>query len=383
MDLERFRDSPAGRLVQATAGETTYWAFCPNPLPPALPLDAELVRTLSEADRALGELAGLGHTMPNPHLLIGPFLRHEAVLSSRIEGTVADLSDLYVYEAGPAVATDDSDVREVHNYVAALEYGLERLEELPISLRLIRELHECLMQGVRGERATPGEFRQVQNWIGARRCPLPEADFVPPPVPEMHEALDALERYIHSEDVYPPLIRLALIHYQFETIHPFLDGNGRIGRLLITLLLASWKLLPVPLLYLSAYFERRRETYYDLLLAVSERGDWPAWVRFFLLAVAEQARDAIRKARRLQELQNEWRARLRQKRITGLAVSITDLLFSNPVVAPNEVVERFHVSHQAAMQALRRLEKVGLVREASGRQRNRAYLAEEVVRLVE
>jgi Fic family protein len=342
-----------------------------------------LVRTLSEADRALGELAGLGHTMPNPHILIGPFLRQEAVLSSRIEGTVADLSDLYVYEAGPAAKSDDSDVREVHNYVAALEYGLERLDDLPISLRLIRELHEFLMQGVRGERATPGEFRQVQNWIGRRRCALPEADFVPPPVPEMHEALDALERYIHSEAVYPPLVRLALIHYQFETIHPFLDGNGRIGRLLITLLLASWKLLPVPLLYLSAYFERRRETYYDLFLSVSEQGDWSAWVHFFLLAVAEQSRDAIRKIRRLQDLQLEWRTRIRQKRITGLAVSIAEHLFSNPVIAPNEVVERFHVSHQAAMQALRRLEKVGLVHEASGRQRNRVYLAEEVVRIVE
>jgi len=383
MNLERFRESPAGRLVQAAAGETTYWAYCPHPLPPPLTLDAELVRTLSEADRALGELAGLGHTMPNPHLLIGPFLRHEAVLSSRIEGTVADLADLYVYEAGPGAAADDEDVREVYNYVAALEYGLERLAELPISLRLIRELHERLMEGVRGERATPGEFRAVQNWIGTRRCALPEADFVPPPVPEMHAALDALERYIHADDVYPPLIRLALIHYQFETIHPFLDGNGRIGRLLITLLLASWKLLPVPLLYLSAYFERRRETYYDLLLGVSERGEWGAWVRFFLLAVAEQARDAVRKARRLQDLQVEWRARLQRQRVTGLALTIAELLFSNPVVAPNEVVERFHVSHQAAMQALRRLEAAGLVREASGRQRNRAYLAEEIVRVVD
>lgn len=383
MNLERFRASPAGRLVQATAGETAYWAFYPNPLPPALVLDAELVRALSEADRALGELAGLGHTMPNPHLFIGPFLRHEAVLSSRIEGTVSDLSDLYVYEAGPGAAPDDADVREVHNYVAALEYGLERLAELPVSLRLIRELHERLMEGVRGERAAPGEFRSVQNWIGTRRCALPEAEFVPPPVPEMLAALDALERYIHGDDVYPPLIRLALIHYQFETIHPFLDGNGRIGRLLITLLLAAWKLLPVPLLYLSPYFERRRETYYDLLLAVSEHGAWPAWVRFFLQGVAEQARDAARKARRLQELQGEWRARLQRERVTGLALSIAELLFSNPVVAPNEVVERFRVSHQAAMQALRRLEKAGLVREASGRQRNRAYLAEEVVRIVE
>ncbi len=383
MNLERFRASPSGRLVQATAGETGYWAFCPNPLPPELPLDAALVGALSEADRAVGELAGLGRTMAHPTLFIGPFLRREAVLSSRIEGTTADLSDLYVYEAGPAATPDSSDVREVYNYVAALEYGLEQLGMRPIDLDLIRELHARLMQGVRGERATPGQFRQVQNWIGKRRCTLADADFVPPPVPEMLAALQELERYIQGADIYPPLVRLALIHYQFETIHPFLDGNGRIGRLLLSLLLVTWSLLPVPLLYLSAYFERYRAEYYDLLLGVSERGEWAPWVLFFLQGTAEQARDAIAKAKQLQDLQLAWRARLQQERVVGLALALADALFANPVIVPNDVVDRFHVSHQAAMQALRRLEQLGLVREASGRQRNRVYLAEGIVRIVE
>ena len=251
----------------------------PHPLPPELPFDAGLVNTLSDADRALGELAGLGRTLPNPQLLIAPFIRREAVLSSRIEGTQTDLTDLYAYEAGQLplfaglkMVPPESDVKEVTNYVRAMEYGLERLQTLPVSLRLIRELHGILMEGVRGDRATPGEFRRSQNWIGRPGCTLNEAEFVPPPVPEMHEALDAFEKYLHAGNTYPPLVRLAFIHYQFETIHPFLDGNGRIGRLLVTLLLVTWNLLPLPLLYLSAFFEQHRQAYYDLLRVVSEKG---------------------------------------------------------------------------------------------------------------
>ncbi len=278
MKLERFQNTPAGRLLQVGQDQTAYWAFAPNPLPPVLVWDAELVRVLSDADRALGELAGLGRTMPNPNLLIRPFIRREAVLSSRIEGTQADIADLYAYEAGqlplPGVkpAPPESDVREVLNYVHAMEYGLERIQTLPVSLRLLRELHERLLAGVRGDQATPGEFRRTQNWIGRPGCTLNDADFVPPPVAEMNAALDAFEKYLHAGNAYPPLVRLAVIHYQFEAIHPFLDGNGRIGRLLISLLLVHWNLLSLPLLYLSAFFERHRKDYYDLLFAVSERG---------------------------------------------------------------------------------------------------------------
>jgi Fic family protein len=221
-----------------------------------------LTRTLTDAVQALSELAGIGRAISNPHLLINPFIRREAVLSSRIEGTQADIADLYAYQVGQLPLANmpsppEADVKEVHNYVQALEYGLKRLETLPMSLRLIRELHARLMEGVRGEYATPGEFRRSQNWIGPANSNLNEAPFVPPPVPQMHEALNSLEEYLHRHDVtYPPLVRLAFVHYQFEAIHPFIDGNGRVGRLLISLLLVEWKLLPLPLLYLSAFFYR-------------------------------------------------------------------------------------------------------------------------------
>jgi Fic family protein len=224
--------------------------------------------------------------MPNPHLLIGPFMRREAVLSSRIEGTQADIVDLYAYEVGQLplpgmeLPPSEGDVREVLNYVHALEYGLERLNTLPVSLRLIRELHDRLLTGVRGEHATPGEFRRRQNWIGRPGCTLNEATFVPPPVPQMRNALDAFEKYLNSGDLHPPLVRLALAHYQFEAIHPFVDGNGRIGRLLISLLLVQWDLMPLPLLYLSAFFHRHRQDYYERLMAVSERDAWRDWILF-------------------------------------------------------------------------------------------------------
>jgi Fic family protein len=381
MKPERF-ENPSGRLVQERHDHTVYHAFVPNPLPPTLEVDTALVRALSDADRALGELAGLGRAIPNPHLLVGPFMRREAVLSSRIEGTQADIADLYAYEAG-AMHTPGSDAREVLNYVRALNYGLGRLADLPIGLRLLKELHAHLMEGVRGEKATPGEFRRVQNYIGKPGCTVGTADFVPPPPSQMFNALEDLEAYLHTPDANPPLVRLAFVHYQFEAIHPFLDGNGRIGRLLVTLLLVLWDLLPLPLLYLSAYFEEHRDAYYDLLLAVSEKSAWGGWVEFFLRGVEEQAHDAIARAKRLQDLQREWRERLQQARMTGLVLGIADALFDSVALAPNEVAERFGVSHQAAMAALRRLEAMGIVRETTGRKRDRLYNAPDILKALE
>ncbi len=247
MDVQRFQRSPSGRVVRVGHGGAAYWAFIPHPLPPRLTYTPELIRTLSRADRAVGELAGLGRALPNPQLLLGPLMHREAVLSSRIEGTQADLPQLYAYAAG-APSADQGDVREVYNYVRALEYGLERLHSLPLSLRLLRELHARLMEGVRGEHAFPGEFRRAQNWIGPPGCTLNEATYVPPPPSELMDVLSDFERYLHADDDHPPLVRLAFIHYQFEAIHPFVDGNGRIGRLLLALLLVSWDLLPLPLL---------------------------------------------------------------------------------------------------------------------------------------
>jgi Fic family protein len=387
MNLEDFQN-PSGKLIKAQPNGGAYWAFIPDLLPPSIIWDSVLVQALSRADRALGELSGLGRAIPNPHLLIGPFLRREAVLSSRIEGTQTDIADLYVYEAGqlslPGMSkTIESDAREVLNYVRALEYGLKRLNELPVCLRFIRELHQILLHGVRGEQATPGEFRRSQNWIGKPGCSLNEATYVPPPVPEMKEELGELEKYLHSEDDTPPLVKLALIHYQFEAIHPFLDGNGRIGRLLISLLLVHWNLLPLPLLYLSAYFEQNRQDYYKFLTYVSQQSAWREWLLFFTKGVAEQSQDAIVRARRLQDLQVSWRLKMHQERSSGLTLAVADSLFEEPIITPNRVVKRFDVSHQTAMIILNRLEKLHIVKELTERKRNRVYYSPEIMSVVE
>jgi Fic family protein len=382
MDPKAYQNSPAGRAVHVTRGD--YWAYVPNPLSPSLTWTSELVADLSAADQALGQLAGLGLMLPNPHILIAPFMRREAVLSSQIEGTQASLSDLYTYEAVQLSLFDEpSDVREVHNYVRALEHGMERLNSLPLSLRLIRELHEHLMAGVRGEHQTPGEFRHSQNWIGPPRCTLNDATFIPPPVAEMKRALDAFEKFLHADSPLPPLVRLGLIHYQFEAIHPFLDGNGRVGRLLITLLLCAWGLLPQPLLYLSAYFEAHRQEYYDHLLGVSQCGAWEAWLRFFLRGVAEQSRDAVIRAGRLQVLREQYHRRFQTMRAAARLLQVVDHLFIRPILRIPQVAEALGVSHQSASRYVETLEAEGVLREITGQTRNRVYRADEVLQAIE
>jgi len=384
VNIKQFKKSPSGRLVKSTVQGQEAWAFVPNPLPPTLEFDRDLLRGLSDADRALGELAGLSGAVPNPHLFTRPLIRREAVLSSRIEGTRTDIAELYAYEAGqmwlfPEVEREvrESDAQEVLNYVRAMEYGLDRLGTLPVSLRLIREVHGRLMEGVRGGRAQPGKFRRVANWIGGR-TPR-EAVYVPPPVPQMREALNAFEKYLHRANSHPPLVRLALIHQHFEAIHPFLDGNGRIGRLLISLLMIHWKLLPEPVLYLSAFFERNRREYYDLLLAVSERGAWREWVLFFLRGVAEQAEDTIHRARKLQDLQIEWKDKLIHARSTPTQLGLADYLFEDPIVTPAEAQRRLGVSYPTALKAVNRLEGIGILQEITGRARKRVYVAGAIV----
>lgn len=389
MNPDQFTKSPSGRLLKVGHGEAAYWAFIPNPLPPPLSLDLPLIQSLSAADRALGELAGLGRNIPNPHLLIQPFIRREAVLSSRIEGTQADVADLYAYEAGQLLLPGfgprppASDVREVLNYVHALEYGLERIKEFPLSLRFVREVHERLMADVRGAHLTPGEFRRTQNWIGGFGVGLADAAYVPPPADEMQQALVAFETYLHSDFAYPPLLQLGMIHYQFEAIHPFLDGNGRMGRLLITLLLVHWNLLPLPLLYLSAYFERHRQQYYDGLMAVSTRGDWNGWLRFFLDGVTEQAQDAVARAGDLQDLSLAWQAQLQENGATTILFQVTGLLLARPIVSAQDVIENFNVSHQTAMRALQRLESMGILQKVDERRRNQQFMAIGVVELIQ
>lgn len=378
MDPKDFQEGIPGKVLRVPGKD--YWAYHPAPLPPALDWDHDLVMSLSEATAALGELKGLGHSLANPHLLIAPFIRREAVLSSRIEGTQASLSDLYAYEATQLPMFESpSDVKEVHNYVRALEYGLERLATLPLSLRLIRELHGRLMEGVRGEHQTPGEFRRSQNWIGPAGCFLNDATFVPPPPGPMHDALGELELYLHAEPQYPPLVRLGLIHYQFEAIHPFLDGNGRVGRLLIVLLLCAWDLLPQPLLYLSAYFQRYRDVYYERLLAVSQRGAWAEWLRFFLGAVLVQSRDAVVRSRRLLDLRERYRDDLQNRRAAARLLQATDYLFTRPIVTILRVAEALNIDYQSAYRYVNMLEEAGILRETTGGSRPLVYQADEIL----
>ena len=355
----------------------------PNALPPPLAATWNLTLENSQADRALSVLAGVARTLPNPHLLISPFIRREAVLSSRIEGTQASFSDLLFFEASGEKEMYSPDVVEVSNYVRALEYGLKRLEKLPVSLRLIREIHERLTEGVRGEYLTPGEFRRSQNWIGATGCTLMDATFVPPPEEEMKDALDLLEKYLHAPTEHPHLIRLALIHYQFEAIHPFLDGNGRVGRLLITLLLCADELLPQPLLYLSAYFEQNRREYYRLLLAVSQEGAWSEWVAFFLRGVVQQSEDAIRRSNRLLDLWMQYRQRLQSPRSSALTLRLLEQLFSCPAITAAGTARRLDVTHRSAQLNIEKLAQAGILREETGRRRNRIFVAPEIVRIIE
>lgn len=386
MDPTKFQAATSGKAIRQPQG---YWAFLPATLPPALTFSPSLVSALSVADRALGELKGLGGALVNPHLLIRPLARREAVLSSRIEGTRASLDDLLAYEATEAKNSPlsfletGSDVREVHNYVRALEYGQERIHTLPISLRLIRELHAKLMDGVRGDVWTPGEFRRSQNWIGPAGSTLETAPYVPPPVDEMLAALSALEDFIHAPANLPPLIRLGLIHYQFEAIHPFLDGNGRLGRLLVALLLSAWQLLPQPLLYLSAYFESNRQEYYDLLLSVSQRGLWEDWLLYFLEGVKQQSLDAVERISRLQTLRTQYQAQIQARRAPARLLRVVDLLFAQPVITTRQVETAIETNFLGAQRLIDQLIQVGLLREITGGRRNRVYRADEILKILD
>lgn len=381
MDPNDFSSSSPGRVLRTPKG---YWAFIPNPLPPTIEWSTPLISALGEAERNLGRLASLADTLPSPHILVGPFIRREAVLSSRIEGTRASLADLYHYESAQnSLFEDTSDVREVHNYVRALDYGLERSKTLPVSLRLIREMHGILMEGVRGEHLTPGEFRRSQNWIGPPGSTVESATIVPPPVDVMHQALDALEKFIHAPSDIPQLVRAGLIHYQFEAIHPFLDGNGRVGRLLVIMLLIDWGLISQPLLYLSAFFEAHRLDYYDRLLAVSRGGEWENWLLFFLKGISSQSLDAITRIERLGQLRTAYRERLRKERAAGRLLQTLDVLFERPILNIRQLEAALNVPYRTAQRYIERLEVIGILREVTGQVRNRIYRADEIIRVLE
>jgi Fic family protein len=337
---------------------------------------------LSEADAALGRLAGSGRLLPDPHLLVNAYITREAVSSSRIEGTQASVTE--VFDAAVTGETKRDDIREVRNYVAALEHGVRRLKEdgFPISLRLIKEMHKILLTGVRGHDKTPGEFRASQNWINSPDNRPETATFVPPPVYEMWQALDNWEKYLHDQEPrLPLLVRSALLHYQFETIHPFLDGNGRLGRLFIVLYLMDRSRLPAPLLYLSSYFDQRKSDYYDRLQFVRERGEVTEWLQFFLDGVAVQATDAVDRAEQLSDLREDYRSRLQGGGRAHLAV---DLLFANPILTARYVQQRLSVSQPGATNILRRLAEAGIVQEiGSGPGVRHRWIGTEVLKVLD
>ncbi len=363
-----------GRFVETPVGGELVRAFVPPPLPPAPPVDVlALLERLSLAERALGRLDGITMLLPRQELFLYMYVRKEAVLSSQIEGTQSTLSDLLRFEIEAQAGQPVDDIREVSNYVDAMMYGLDRLEELPLSLRLIREMHARLLQSGRGGTKSPGEFRRSQNWIGGTRPG--NALFVPPPTTELDDCLNALELFIHEQgSKLPALIKAGLLHVQFETIHPFLDGNGRIGRLLVTLYLCVHGVLRKPLLYLSLYLKTHRTDYYRLLQEVREHGAWEAWLEFFLTGVADTANQAFDAATRIVELFKEDRERITaESERAGSALRVHELLQQNPYVTANQLVERTGLTAPTVNAALADLERLGVVEEVTGRRRGRVF----------
>lgn len=373
----------AGRYVRQPTG---YRAFVPATLPPDPPvrLDGELRVLLSRADRALGRLDGSVVTLPNAELFVFMYVRKEAVLSSQIEGTQRSLQDLLSAEADLFDSISvPRDVDEVVNYVHAMKYGLARLGELPVSVRLIREIHERLMRAVRGGRLTPGELRRTQNWIGPGGAAIADAVFVPPPPEWVPEALGALETFLHADDDLPLLIKIGLAHAQFETIHPFLDGNGRVGRLLVTFLLTERGVLEKPVLYLSHYLKRRRQEYYDRLQAVRDDGDWEGWLAFFLRGVADVAGDATETTRRVLLLREQNRAEITDGlgRAAANGHRVLESLFSRPIISVGEARQLTGTGFAAANQLVARMTELGILNEITGNARNRRFRYEPYVRL--
>ena len=374
----------AGRMVQQSSG---YRAFIPNPLPPvpAIDLTGNVQALLSQADHALGLLEGAALLLPNPELFVFMYIRKEAVLSSQIEGTQSSLQDVLAAEAKLFDPNAPSDVGEVVNYVRAMQNGIARLDQLPISVRLIREIHAELMQGVRGGNLTPGELRRSQNWIGPAGCGIRNASFVPPPPHEMLQAMSELELFLNSPSSLPLLVQIAIAHVQFETIHPFLDGNGRVGRLLITFLLMNRGLLTQPVLYLSHHFKRHRSAYYEHLQTVRTRGDWEGWIEFFLQGVIDVSREAALTAKSILAMREEYRSKIADTmgRGAGSAHRVMEKLFDQPIVAVATVREWLDITPAGANSVVNRLVEIGLLSEITGYARNRRFRFDPYLKLFE
>jgi len=366
-----------GKYVKCTG----YEAFLPNPLPPAIDWTGRLIRSLSDADRLIGQLSGEGKKLPNPHLLIRPFIKREAVLSSRIEGTQATLGELLANDAGAVVDRSPDDLREVGNYVTALDYGIKKLNTLPLSLRLVRQVHEKLMKGVRGNHATPGQFRKIQNWIGPAGCTLQNAAYVPPSPQMLMDCLTAWEQFLHIQTI-PPLVQAGLLHYQFEAIHPFLDGNGRVGRLLIILFLIERKVLAAPLLYVSAFFEATRNEYYSHLLAVSRQGLWNPWLEYFLNGISRMSEDVLTRAEKINLLLQSWKKIIAEQK-PKILPDVIDLLAENPFWNAKKLSERLQVAFTTAQRAINILLERKILSQMDNAQRDRLFCATAIMKILD
>ena len=362
-----------------------YSAFIPTDLPPTpqIDFDDEMRNLLSQADRAVGRLDGSIEALPNAELFVFMYVRKEAVLSSQIEGTQASLTDVLEVEARLFDPTRPDDTEEILNYVVALTFGLERLKTLPMSLRLIREIHEKLMQGVRGHNATPGEFRKTQNWIGPQGASLKDATFIPPPPHQLMALLGGFETFLHRQDNLPLLVKLGLVHAHFETLHPFLDGTGRMGRLLITFLLCQQNALAKPVLYLSHFLKRHRGRYYDHLQAVRDTGDWESWLKFFLTGVIEVANEAADTARKIVQMRELHRQKIidTQGRGAGNGLKMLESFYQSPIFTVATVSNLLDISSQAANSLTERLTELKLVTEFTGNKRNRVFRYDPYVKL--
>lgn len=373
-----------GQRIRCSTVDEEYWALVPQPLPPDQLELIGLQTLIEKASQALGRLDGLATVLPDPHLFLYVYVRKEAVLSSQIEGTQSSLSDLLLYESEESPGVPLDDVQEVSNYVAAMTHGLTRLKDgFPLSMRLIKEIHAVLMTGARGGSKAPGEFRRTQNWIGGSRPG--NAAYVPPPPDKVMECMSDLEKYLHKkDDKLPLLVRAALVHHQFETIHPFLDGNGRLGRLLITLLFCSEGILTEPLLYLSLYFKTHREEYYSLLQRVREDGEWEEWLRFFLVGVIEIASQATQAARDILNMIQTDKAKIAAiGRGAGSAIQVYQYLEKQPLAVIPKVTKALGLTTPTVTAAMNNLKQLGIVREITGKQRGRVFVYDAYLKILE
>jgi Fic family protein len=372
----------AGVFIQQAGG---FEAFMPRPLPPDPPIkyDDELQALLSKADRAIARLDGIVTVLPNPELFIAMYVKKEALLSSQIEGTQASLEGVLEFEADMKPRDDIKQVKEVVNYIKALEYGIKLLQAARANAQLFREIHRVLIHGTRGSKKALGEFRRTQNWIGPAGASVFEAHFVPPPPDQILAGMANLEEFFNRDNHMPPLVKVALMHAQFETIHPFVDGNGRIGRLLITFFLVAHKILTKPLLYLSYYLKKNRTEYYDLLMQVRRNGDWESWVKFFLKGVDEVSLEAGQTAGHMIKLKQDLINRLYTNHISSIyAVKLIDLLFAKPIIDVKAITDEFKISKESGNELVKRFEQLGILRELTGKQRYKKYLFHDYTTII-